>query len=333
MAFLVDPDNGTGTDYLTINALMVAETGNMDTEVVTLRSTAGSADTVVAVLNEGAAVYEFIVHADDRHSGIYDTSKWRHEISITSGNGIEIHGFVKFEFGQFKTIASSGSPNNIRIIGNVSNHLVEIYEAIVVADNTGTATSIEGILTVDNFGTNVNKIRNSVFYDFDMSSGRGIYNQGGHVTYIHNCTAYNCAIGFRQAGAGTGQAINCCTNDCTDGFEGTFSNSSNNCSDISSDAPGTSPQTGEVAFVDEAADPRDLHLASGDTIAQGNGVDLSGDSNLAVTLDVDGDARHASTPDIGFDELAVAVAVVSEISIRQNQFYKSGGVVIMRGFV
>lgn len=310
MAFLVDPDDGVGTDYLTINALMVAETGNMSGEVVTLKSTAGSADTVTTVLDEDGDSYSFIVDPDHRHNGTYETDKWRMEFTVTSGQSFVVHGNVKFEGFQFKVIAASGSPLIVAANGDWSDSLQEFYECLFVANNTGSATSIEGIFTVENFNSNVVKVKNCAFWDFDFSSGRGTYAAASITMYLHNCTAYNCTIGFRGA-VSTNYAMNCCTNDCTDGFNGDFEAASDyNCSDISSDAPGGNSQTGEVAFVDEGA--RDLHLAVGDTVAQGNGTDLSGNSDLPVTLDVDGDSRHASAPDIGFDEYAPGATIDQE---------------------
>jgi hypothetical protein len=54
-------------------------------------------------------------------------------------------------------------------------------------------------------------------------------------------------------------------------------------------------------FVDAAN--KDYHLASGDTVARGHGVDLSVDPNQPVTDDIDGDPRPtASSPDVGADQ-------------------------------
>jgi len=56
-----------------------------------------------------------------------------------------------------------------------------------------------------------------------------------------------------------------------------------------------------VQFAD--ATNKDFHLRVGDTAARGNGVNLSGDANLAFTTDIDNQARPATSAwDIGADQ-------------------------------
>ena len=55
-----------------------------------------------------------------------------------------------------------------------------------------------------------------------------------------------------------------------------------------------------VSFVDAAHG--DFHLSAIDTSSHGNGVDLSGDSHLSFSTDIDGQARTAPW-DIGADQI------------------------------
>jgi hypothetical protein len=79
---------------------------------------------------------------------------------------------------------------------------------------------------------------------------------------------------------------------CTDGFNGDQINSDYNASDIAADAPGTNSQNGTAAtFVNAAGG--DFTPALSDTVAKGNGTDLSG----SFTDDLAGNTR--ATWDIG----------------------------------
>ena len=53
---------------------------------------------------------------------------------------------------------------------------------------------------------------------------------------------------------------------------------------------------------------KNFHLVSGDTAAMDLGADLDADATIAITDDIDGNARHATTPDIGADEFIAAAA-------------------------
>ena len=61
---------------------------------------------------------------------------------------------------------------------------------------------------------------------------------------------------------------------------------------------------GNVLFVNEGAGTEDLHLQSTDTVAKDKGANLYADATIAITTDIDGDARpdSATTFDIGADE-------------------------------
>ena len=80
-----------------------------------------------------------------------------------------------------------------------------------------------------------------------------------------------------------------------------------NASDISSDAPNQT-QTGEVLFTNEGAD--NFELDATDTVARGNGTDLSG----TFDFDLTNSAMPASWP-IGCMQEAAAAASINTIII------------------
>lgn len=88
-------------------------------------------------------------------------------------------------------------------------------------------------------------------------------------------------------------------------YEPESTNSLTTLTNATSDA--TSPQTGlrtrTFTFVNAAGD--NFHLAAGDTGAQAQGTDLSGDSYYALSTDIDGNTR-SGTWDIGADEVVSA---------------------------
>ncbi|MCK5013631.1 MAG: hypothetical protein KAS66_07415, partial [Candidatus Omnitrophica bacterium] len=58
---------------------------------------------------------------------------------------------------------------------------------------------------------------------------------------------------------------------------------------------------GSVSFIDETGTPPDFHLSPTDTVAKDKGTDLSSDSNLAFSNDIDSSTR-SGTWDVGADE-------------------------------
>lgn len=120
--------------------------------------------------------------------------------------------------------------------------------------------------------------------------------------YVYNNTAADVYEGFYMSGSGQAELlinnIAQVTGAGSDGYIGTFSASSNyNISNIGSDAPGANSMQITLSFVDAVG--RNYHLTSGDA-ETAIGTDLSGDSNLSFTTDIDGQTR--SVWHIGADE-------------------------------
>jgi len=145
--------------------------------------------------------------------------------------------------------------------------------------------------------------------------------------YFHNNTIYDVQhqtaaglslIGISKGGTSTVTVRNTAVLNVKDTaglrpcFGGTFSGSSSN--NVSSDgtAPGAGSQINRTSYASYfrsvVSGAEDLHLLNdGLAIWGANGADLDADANLPVVDDVDGEARHATAPDIGADEF-VAVS-------------------------
>ncbi len=189
----------------------------------------------------------------------------------------------------------------IALDGGVPDGANYIEECIFDGNDADLSNGNNATIRLQEFGHALT-VTNTIIYDTDTAF---LNADGAFTTY--NCTAQNCDLGYNAVSL----IRNCIAQDCTDGyFGGGGGATSNNCSDIVADAPGANPQTGEVLFADEGAN--DFHLGDGDTVARGNGFDLSG----IFTIDIDGDTRDAW--DIGADEFVAAAAGLGQFIIIGN---------------
>lgn len=230
-------------------------------------------------------------HAGTIAAGFRITSSSSSAIAIAE-NYVRIEGLVVKAAGddsgiQCNTVSGVG---DVRVSHNV------------VVSNTGTSSGAG--IDFNNTGSSVVvRISNNIVYDFrnatNIGYGIGFLNSTA-TAYVYNNTIYNCRRGI-VTGSANQKLINniCDSNEADYAFAaGPHASSSNNTSsDTSVSTFGTQSVT--PAYVDEAND--DFHLDAGDTVAAGNGADLSADSDLPVTDDIDGEAR--STWEIGADEL------------------------------
>lgn len=257
----------------------------------------------------------------ERHDGKYDTSA--HRMELTDSNLLIIgEDFVRVDGSQFQSTKDStgvhaGININFQVLGSGAE--IQISNCIFEGVLTGSSDVANwyGIYDQGQANAWTLKVRNNIIYDFQ---DRGGYNlvygfdmQANCTAYLYNNTLHFCRRGYGVTG-GTCVAKNNIAQDCdtNDGFYGTFDGAStNNCSDDSGDAPGSNPQTGEVTFVNEGAD--DFHLDSSDTVALDNGVDLSSDTDLPFSDDIDGETR-SGTWDIGADELIAAGADIGYLA-------------------
>jgi parallel beta-helix repeat protein len=147
------------------------------------------------------------------------------------------------------------------------------------------------------------KAYNNIIYD---SADASIEANGTEITgfYVYNNTVYNSSYhGIYARNSATIVAKNnIVLNSANSDFKN-ISVSVGSDYNVSSDgsAPGANSKTCTVSFIDSAND--NYHLSGSDTCAKDSGTDLSSDSNLSFSTDIDGDSRpYNSTWDIGADE-------------------------------
>ncbi|MDR3582995.1 MAG: hypothetical protein P4L62_01390 [Candidatus Pacebacteria bacterium] len=192
-------------------------------------------------------------------------------------------------------------------------------DAIDLTNTSGKVKISNSILKADpvngmsNFGINISTISNAGIYQawnniiYGFLQGGISLDGSANILYAYN----NTTIGSAGAGEdicynsvnGTFVAKNDIAQNCATGYGGTFdSNSQNNLSDLSSDAPGTnSTNNSSLTFADSTN--ADYHLNASDTTAIGDGINLSADTNLSFSTDIDSDSRPATGAwDIGADE-------------------------------
>ena len=246
------------------------------------------------------------VGTSQRHSGVWDSSKYR--LEVTNAHGIDLReSHVRIEGLQIQLtktntswwdgISSSSSiaaDADIRISSNIVRGVIS---------NSSTAAGID-----TDFGGTF-RVWNNIVYDF---TGGGCTDCNGillraKTNYVYNNTVHNSQKGIN----GTNDfpvAKNNIAQDCADGFVGSFDAASDyNNSDIASDAPGSNSTTGPVVFIDELGN--DFHLDPSDTLATNQGTDLSSDPNLPFVEDIDFESRSGLTWDMGADEQGAPTAV------------------------
>jgi hypothetical protein len=248
-------------------------------------------------------------NSSQRHLGKWDDAKYRMQITNTDGINAR-DGYVKVDGLQIDfTNSNGGYQSGIYTAAyGYPNSWYEISNNIVRGTITGDSASA-GILA-DVYSNNTAKIWNNIVYDFTNSTNntRGIWIWNA-TAYVYNNTVYHNSYGIVGGGMGPIAKNNISYNNRINWYSGFYATSTNNLSGpTQTDAPGTNPQNGKsVVFVDETN--KDFHLTSTDVNARNAGVDLSADTNLKITSDIDGQNRltGAGMVDIGADETATEV--------------------------
>ncbi|KKQ55398.1 MAG: Coagulation factor 5/8 type domain protein, partial [Parcubacteria group bacterium GW2011_GWA2_38_13] len=232
-----------------------------------------------------------------RHSGKWDDGKYR---IITSpgitGSAIRLNeANVKISGLQILVQGTSNYAYGIYVPSG--SHNVTLSENIIQSTNTGAYG--HGVLVsqgLQNF-----RMLNSIIYNFTQAGIEGGYSNNTAPDYViyNNTIARSLKCYFLGYGSGVLYRNNI-AQDCGTGFDGSGLNSDYNISDLAGDAPGThSKNSTSVLFVNETNG--DYHLSSSDTVAKDAGTDLSANSYLSFSTDIDGQTR-SGVWDIGADE-------------------------------
>jgi len=256
------------------------------------------------------------VNQSQRHSGKWDTGKWRMEVSNSSALLISV-GNVWVDGVQVKITASSGNwiygisgQNDVPDGGllKVSNNI--ITGAFSGTSGAGSASGI-GVGNCPS-GTRTLKVWNNAVYNFKngTSDFRAFDVYTGWISYYYNNTSYNNYEGFLSNGTmnvtnnivyGSGNVY---------AYIGAIIGDYNATDGTDVTGQGSHSRTSQTfKFVN--ASKGDFHLQSTDTGALNAGADLRNDANLPVTTDIDGQPRPAQNAfDIGADEKPASIKII-----------------------
>jgi len=237
--------------------------------------------------------------SEARHSGVWNETKYRLDGIIGYDYFLTINqGYTKIDGLQIQKRLSDG----VRGIVYVNAPSVEISNSLITKEAGGTAQ--DGIIFYSN--SDNSKLYNSIIYgtqrgiigyDAIYISGVTIansdtyginpYSNSGTNWILKNVLVINSGTAdfYKDSGSGSMACSYCAS---SDGTADDYSGSNNKINQV-------------FSFVD--ALNNDFHLASIDTGAINSGEDLSADSNLNFSFDIDGEVRSGLW-DIGADEYA-----------------------------
>ena len=288
-------------------------------------TTADTVNVVIADWDTGAYNYLKIytpvsineVGVSQRHRGRRDDNYYNIKNSLTSYSIYsQSMPYVEISGLQVLPTNTSGWVGGIRATSPAEGSYIKVHDNIIAGLNPGNAYDEYFGIHLYEIGGGISRgdVYNNIVYNFKTSNnhGFGIYNQLDNA-HVYNNTVYNSDKGI--VGNWNFPLLkNNIVQDCTDGYyiDGAPSwnaSSDYNISDLASDAPSPSYRSGlatDVTFVDEAND--DFHLSQTDPYARNFGTNLSADSNLSFSTDIDGATRTSVTAwDIGADETATRI--------------------------
>ena len=230
-----------------------------------------------------------------RHAGTWDDHKWAlYTASAGGGNILAIKSlYTKIEGLQ------------------VSRSATDDYDYLIAETTTdGTDGEVTQCILKGNaergiYFTKGGLIANNIIYDL-YKYGVDIYQANATNNHtVFNNTVIDCSTNdfYLASDGGTLTVKNNIAQGTATNYSGYGWTTSNNISEDAS-SPDSGYQNMSVTFADETNN--DFHLASSDTSAKDNGVDLSSDADYPLWRDIDGDDRTGGTWDIGADEYVSA---------------------------
>jgi hypothetical protein len=303
----------SGGDYTSLAAAVAGEEKNLvsldrqltiecyakqDTTAVVFERTAWTTDATRYIL--------VTAPAGERHAGVYDTSKYRLEVS---GNWpLRIHHgvFITVEYLQIYLTGNPSSNWRVLYPGAPTNSAsnITIRNNII---RTGGDFNNQGVIHSSNTGnasTNV-YIYNNLIYGGAGTNAYGFQTDIAGNYYLWNNTVGSGANGMRRNAAGVVIAVNNLLNVSTAAATGTFAAGTNsnatNRSSMGYTVTGGGNTSDRVSqtftFVDAGA--ADYHLSEADAGARNAGIADPGSG--AFGRDIDGEPRYGLW-DIGADE-------------------------------
>lgn len=234
---IVDPDNGGGTHYTSLDAwednLGGTTTGHLpnDDQIAQAqcRSSGGTDDTTAVVITgwtTDATRYIEITGevgiGDFPSDGIFDGTKYN--LALTDATILAVdEDYVRIRKIQFlATQTGANVAIAISIAGQNAGNLTIIDSCIIkgACSGTGAAQGVR-VNDTDTIVTIYNTIVDGFFISSDTAF-RGLDFRNSTTVNVYNCTVNNCTRGISRATSGTVNAINYLVFECEDDFSGTI---------------------------------------------------------------------------------------------------------------
>jgi parallel beta-helix repeat protein len=306
-------DGTSWTDaYTGLQAAETAEQRDILSEDIRIRfncrDTSGVGDTVATrVVSWTGDSEHYIIIQGDNYSGKWDDTKYilRDTEAAPASNGLlEIgQSFTRIKNIQLELTYTGSS--NYNCLNISSGDIGVIYDSCLAkyigspSGNNNCFTTGSGTTTDPSIVINCIAIGDST----TTVKGFNLNGSGASGVYAYNNTSIDCAIGF-ASGYEDCIAYNNVTYNCIEPWSGTFIGGSNNAGDTTDGPSGADTNYVDISgdtigdlFVDYTND--DFHVQLGASL-MGVGLDLSGDSNFPLLVDIEGDTRK--NWDIGADE-------------------------------
>ena len=320
---IVDPDNGSGTNYTSLSAWEAGEQGDLtgardEIAVAKCRCTGGTADTTnVTIDGWTTSSTQYIKIWTD------PSESYRHNGTWQTGNKYRIVSSASWGQGTLRI-----AEQYVRIIGlQIDNTAVDQANGIV-ADSSAQSTSSYLLIShnilrlsggggssshygINNIGGLNSYVINNIVYGWEYGINIG-YSEVAVNICIYNNTIVNCSsscvVNYSYSGANVRLYNNIAQGTSSEGNYDYVVGPDASGSNISSDttSPNAAYRSKTVTFVGSG----NYHLSSSDTEARNNGTNLYNDSVYAFQTDIDGQDRGGSGAvwDIGADEYVAAAS-------------------------
>jgi hypothetical protein len=256
------------------------------------------------------------VGTSQRHNGTWSTSGYRLVVSNTCAILVS-DNYVKFDGLQVRVSSLSGIDQAGFYFYNMSGAAVGTVSNCIIRGVSGTSYTYHFGIGMYSVGELALYVYNNTIYDFggtgSSETNCGIVSDDGESGIIaYNNTIQNCYSGL-YINSGTILAKNNLIkgSNSTYTYYGTFYAGTDYNATDTTDTPdgvpvGSNRTSQTFSFVNESGD--DFHLTSGDAGARNWGTDLSSDSYLPFSTDIDGQPRPSGSAwDIGADEATFQV--------------------------